>query len=334
MTSELKKLIRDRYTDWASLWGLSLAFAVTQNADKAERIVADAIVALIAAEVERHEALMIEARAASFKKESDSSKTQALKFKKIIQVPTSVSPLKFGKALWELASTQAFRGFGADSFFRMPAIARAIVVLKTKAQFSVQQIAQAISTPENVVEDHLENARLLFSDGRPWIETTPGLDPSGNSWVQHYTQWRATATRKHETREQEIQGLFAQYVGNDLDIVTSQKLRNHLLACSDCRTSFSNFRRNYSDWTNSIPSLEPSDEQQKYFQKLSKMALGTKRSAPPRALPGIRKILREGNIQAMVMGAGLFIFGQVMMHRHPHFLKTLVKMIYHAKSGR
>src|SRR5581483_3242928 len=155
MTPELKKLIMDRYQGWAEVWGLSLAFAVTQSLEKAERAIADAIVALIAAETTAE----AQASRAQYSLPKGESSGKSLK------LPVSVNAVRFAAVLWELSDRQAFRGFGGDTFFKLPAIARAIVTLKIKARFSRVQIAAALHLQMKQVDDHLENARLLFSGG-------------------------------------------------------------------------------------------------------------------------------------------------------------------------
>src|SRR6478609_2083054 len=98
MTGEQRKQLTEKYLGWAETWATSLAFAVTQSVEKSERIVADSIVAMIATEAERKKT---ETGAAS-----------------------GESAVRFAESVWALANASAFRGFGADAFFRMPALAR------------------------------------------------------------------------------------------------------------------------------------------------------------------------------------------------------------------
>lgn len=348
MTPEARKLITDRYLGWSELWGLSLAFAVTQSVEKSERVVADAIVALIAADVEQEAQAMARARMGRPDRESHPDNSGARRIQ--------VSATRFAGAIWELALAQAFRGFGADTFFRMPAIARAIVVLKAKAQFSRGQIAETLRTDLRQVDNHLENAQLLFSDGRSWLETSPGLIVEGSKWMPECPQWNATAPRSETNgraegvraagAERDLQWVFAQYVGNDLDSEANQRLHSHLVVCTACRTSFGRFKKQYVDWTGSIPAIESDPELRKHLTKVTRMAFKMRRGAPPRALPGLRKLLRDSQIQAMVAGAALVMVFQIFVHHHlglprvPGFAKRAFHAIawtltpHHDKSGR
>lgn len=302
MTPDLRKQITDRYTTWSETWGLSMAFAVTQSVEKAERIVADVIVALIAQDAAR----------------PDSAPKSA-----------SASAQRFATALWEQTNQQAYRGFGADSFFRMPAVARAIVILKTRAQFSRHQISQIVGMTPEQIDDHLENARLLFSDGRPWIQASPDINVQGDRWVPECPQWKATAPRSDEPG-QAIQDVFARYVGNDLDLETGQKLHSHLIVCTVCRTSFAHFKRQYTDWVGSIPTIEADLELKKHLTKVTKMAFRVRApgKGAPSPLPGIRRILRDGQVRAMVFGALAVMFAQIFFHKHPLLLPRFLRKFF------
>lgn len=308
MTPELRKLITDRYLGFSENWGMSLSFAVTQSVEKAERIVADAIVALIARDD-------VEDR--KNPSSAGASKTE---------LPTSATAVRFAQTVWELSNAEAFRGFGADTFFRMPAIARAIVVLKTKAQFSRAQIAQILNVATSQVDDHLENARLLFSDGRPWIGASPGLQVAGASWAPECPQWKATAPRS-ELEGQDIQTIFANYVGNDLDTESGRKLHGHLVVCTTCRSNFAHFKRQYTDWTNSIPVIDTDPALKKHLTKVTKTALKMNRRAAPSPLPGIRRILRDSQVRAMVYGAIVVMLVQITNERHPGMFRVLKRWL-------
>lgn len=285
MKPEVKKQIIERYTNWVEVWGLSLSFAVTQSLEKAERIVADAIVALITTEAEQE---------AEFGPE--------LRPKKASQLPSSVNPIRFAMTIWELSNKQAYRGFGNDPFFRMPAVARAIVVLKAKAQLSRTQIAAALGIKVSQVDDHLENSRLLYSDGRSWLASSPGMQVSEDRWAPDCPQWAGTMPRA-ESSTPNLQDVFAQYVGNDLDAEAGRKLHQHLVVCTTCRTNFSHFKKRYSDWTNSVPVIEADRDLQKHLIKVTNMALKVRRKGPPRFMPGVRRVMREGQVQAFLLGA-------------------------------
>lgn len=310
MSPELRKMMTERYVSWAEAWGMSLAFAVTQNLEKSERIVADAVVALIAAETEAEARL-------------DPQAARAKGSKPLI--PSSVTAARFASVLWELSNKQAFRGFGADAFFRMPAIARAIVVLKLRAQLSRQQIGSVLNVSLKQVDDHLENARLLFSDGRSWLappvgalagDATNPIHMQGDQWVPDCPQWRAEAPgTSDETTGAGLQDTFAQYVGNDLDTETGRKLHSHLVVCTTCRTSFSNFKRQYADWTQSIPSIDPNDEMRKHLTKVTRMAFKTRRGGPPSPFPGLKRVLRDAQMLTMLGGAAALFLLKLFMDR-------------------
>lgn len=307
MKPELRKLIIERYTGWVEAWGLSLAFAVTQSLEKAERVVADAIVALIATEQEQED---------EFGPELTSKKSAA----KGPQLPSSVNPIRFAMSLWELSNAQAYRGFGADPFFRMPAVARAIVILKTKAQFSRNQIAAALGLKTSQVDDHLENARLLHSDGRPWLAASPGVQVSTDDearWTPECPQWAGTMPRS-ESETPNLQDTFAQYVGNDLDSEAGRKLHSHLVVCGTCRTSFAFFKKQYNDWTSSLPTIEADKDLRKHLAKVTRTALRLRRKGPPRFLPGVRRVMREGQVQAFFLGAASLMILHMILTRKPN----------------
>ena len=300
MTPALKNLIIERYTGWVETWGVSFCFAVTQSLEKAERIVADAIVALVATELEQE---------AEFGPELHS------KNQKGPALPSSVTATRFAATLWEIANKDAYRGFGADAFFRMPAIARAIVVLKAKAQFSRAQIATTLNIKPAQVDDHLENARLLFSDGRPWLASSPGLQVSDDRWVPECPQWTGAVIRANESATTNLQDVFAHYVGNDLDPETGQKLHSHLVVCTTCRTSFAHFKKQYLDWAGSIPSIEPDSDMRDHLKRVTNMAFKVRRHAPPKLMPGVRRLWREGQIKAVFVGAALMALLHMLMKK-------------------
>lgn len=336
MTSETRKLVTERYTTWSETWGMSFAFAVTQSVEKSERIIADAIVALVAAVTEQEGVAMVEARLAQYRRDKGAEITDELPVKaKPAPLLHGITATRFAAVIWEMANAQAYRGFGIDPFFRMPAIARAVVIMKTKAQFSRQQIAGVLRITAFQVDDHLENARLLFSDGRPWIEASPALTVNGiesATWSPECPQWNSAAPRQtSEEGGKHLQDIFAQYVGNDLDVDTGQRLHSHLIVCTACRSNFSHFKKQYSDWSTSIPMIETAPEMRKHLKKVTKMALKVKRHEAgdaPKALPGLNKILRrtlrDGQIRAMVYGATAVMFFQFYFHKHsllPHFIR-------------
>src|SRR5262245_22023490 len=89
MTPELRQSILERYLGWTESWALTLAFAITQSHEKSDRLLADAMVALIATEA------MVPLR----------------------ELTASSHAVRFASVLWETAQTEAYRGFGSESFF-------------------------------------------------------------------------------------------------------------------------------------------------------------------------------------------------------------------------
>lgn len=283
MTPEQKKIIVERYTGWAENWGLSFAFAVTQSVDKSEIIVSDAIAALVATDIER--------------------------------ASLPISATRFASVLWETANVHAYRGFGTDTFFRMPAVARAIVILKIRAQLSRQQIADALRISLRQVDDHLENSRLLFSEGRSWLLSSPNLTIEEDRWTPECPQWKATAPRSSEELGLSLQDIFAQYVGNDLDADQGHKLHSHLLVCTTCRTSFAHFKKQYLDWAGSIPAIEVDAQLRKELTKVTRMALRVKRRGPPSPWPGLHRILRDAQVRALLLGGMSLLFLHLILRR-------------------
>jgi hypothetical protein len=313
VTREQRKVLIERYSGWAESWGLSLAFAVTQSLEKSERIVADAIVAMVATDRER------EARQASARTATDAAETEA----EISAVSRAVaraanisaaslqSATRFARALWELSDRQAFRGFGTDAFFRMPAVARAIVVLKLKGRFSCAQIAEIVSIKTPQVDDHLENARLLFSDGRSWLapggEALALIRADGERWSADCPNWR-----------DDLQTTFAHYVGNDLDADAGAKLHSHLVVCTTCRASLSHFKQQYTDWAGSIPVLDPDREFRRQLERVTRMALKARprKGRPPSPMPGLRRVMRDTQVRAVFAIAAVFILVRIFFTHH------------------
>lgn len=140
-----------RYIRWAEGWGLQLAFAVTQSAERAESIVTETLFAAMTAG-------------------ADAS--------------------RFASIVWEISERQAFRGASSDAFFKMAPVGRGVVVLKTKARFSTGQIARALGITPTQVSDLLENARMIFSRGRTWLKTSPTISASISNWIPECPHWR------------------------------------------------------------------------------------------------------------------------------------------------
>ncbi len=123
-----KSFSRELFTAWSESWGLSLAFAITQSVDDSEKAVSEAIVALVARKTNGRHTLAID------------------------DTEGEMEPTDFAAAIWQIALPKAFRGFGADSFFKLPVSTRAIVMLKLRAKFSRQQIVDALDIPAEQIE--------------------------------------------------------------------------------------------------------------------------------------------------------------------------------------
>jgi hypothetical protein len=281
----------NRTIDWIENWGLTLAFAVTQSVETAEQLAVEALVVRMASDVD----------------------------------PSSASAVQFAATLWELANKKAYRGFGPDTFFRMPAVARAILVLKLKARFSRKQVAAALQMKEAMVDDHLENARLLFSEGRPWIGKSPAVQLSSNpmeglsAYSTHSDRESAGITLECPQWAQtelktDLQNIFALYVGNDLDQASSQKLHAHLLVCNSCRGNFADFKKQYVDWAASLPMVDVDDEYKNYLQKTTRSAFRTNRTRaatlPPVPWPGMRRVMRDQQIKIFILVAAVALIVQ------------------------
>lgn len=260
MRTDERKTLIDRYTGWAEAWGLSLAFAITQSLEKSERIMGEAIASLVAT-------------------------AKALDPK---DIHAAVAP-RFASVVWEISNTQAYRGFGTETFFKMPAVTRAVVMLKTKAKFSRAQIAQALALKPTQVDDHLENARLLYSSGQSWL--------GGSDWISN------CELASRVTKSAGLQGVFAHYIGNDLDSDSTRRLHVHLADCSSCRKSFSHFKQQYVDWMNSVPALEADLKTRKQWKQVTNLALRLNEPRSPSPWPGLKTMAREAQMRALLFGA-------------------------------
>ncbi|MEW6057219.1 MAG: hypothetical protein AB1540_11450 [Bdellovibrionota bacterium] len=258
----------EKYLAWAESWGLSLGYAVTQSVEKAERAVADAVVALT--------------------------------------LQDQVTSERFAGVLWEFADREAYRGFGSDLFFRMPAIARAAVVLKLKARFTRAQIASALKLSQRQLDSHLENARLLFSDGKSWTGATAGLEIEEDRWVPNCKRWSAEAP---------IPEVFSHYIGNDLDPDTGTRLHEHMADCDTCRTSFSYFKKQYLDWASSVPSVEPDNEFKKQVEQVTLTALKLKNRKGPSPWPGLLRVIDESQVRVLLASLAVFFILQMIFSK-------------------
>lgn len=267
-----KQALSEAYLSLTQSWGMTLVFSVTQSLELSEKTVAEAVVALIATEV----------------------KSEAKRL-----TSTERAEL-FAKTLCEMALPLAFRGFTTESFYRMTPVARAAVILKVRAGFSMPRLSKILALTESRVEEFLENARLLFSSGSPWVES--GVELSG---AGHFSPAR-----------EDLQDTFAKYLGADLDADESRKLQDHLMDCDGCRKNFSYFKHRYSEWQSSLPQISLEADQQKKLKKISKMAFAADRSIP-NPWAGMRAVMRENQVRAFLLSCLFFaLLFQFLFGRH------------------
>lgn len=291
--SEQKRFSRELFSTWSQNWGLSLAFAITQSVDESEKVVADAIVALVARKT--------------------SARTMA-----VDDTEAEFEPSDFAATIWELASSKAFRGFGADSFFKLPVLTRAVVMLKLRARFSRSQIADSLDVTVEQVDSHLESARLVHTGGRSWLisptEQSTEAFSTCPQWERVYSVpqhfvWKANqkSTTQNEKANTDVfakteflQEVFDRYVGNDLDTKTTQALHTHLTDCTTCRNGFVHFRKTYNDWMTTIPVVEPDAELQKHIEGVSKYAAKTL-SNEPSPFTAVKAVFRNTQFRAILV---------------------------------
>lgn len=292
-----KKFSTELFSTWAESWGLSLAFAVTQSVDEAEKVVSEAIVALVARKTGGKHSMALDDSEAEFE------------------------PADFAAAIWQIATPKAFQGFGADSFFKLPVLTRAVVMLKLRAKFSRQQIADSLGISPNQIESHLESARLLHSSGRSWlVPSTAANTDAAQSALQICPQWERVYEIPHKyvqkpsAKTDFLQEIFDRYVGNDLDNKTSQALHGHLVSCDACRTGFVHFRKTYNDWITTIPVVEADESLRKHLNGVSRSAARTLIGRPN---PWIALRALSRNWQIRVIGV-LFLLNllYVFLKRH------------------
>ncbi len=273
---------RDTYLDLARLWGLTVAYSITQNAQVAEQIVADAMAAVLTLDI-------LAVGNASFSPS---------------QLQRSYCAVRFAGKIWELSREHMFRGFTHDSFFRLPPMTRAAVVLKTRARLSRAQLAQAFSIEAEVIDSLLESARLLFTEGRSWLApaNSGARRPSSNTVSEPSCPLWATDARSAEHLP--LQELFSRYLGNDLSAVDATDLSQHLFKCAPCRHAFESFKRCYQAWSSSIPEMVLDPSAERYFDQVASSTIAlNRRGRSPSPWPGVRKILLDRQIQFLILAA-------------------------------
>ncbi|MGE4233748.1 MAG: zf-HC2 domain-containing protein [Bacteriovoracia bacterium] len=263
------------YTSFASNWGIELVFAITQSLEQSEKILADAVAAMIA-----------EDYPANAEKKS--------------KVLYSARAVGFASTLWRLSEKYAFRGLAADSFFRLPVLARAAIVLKVRAQFSIAQIATILSSDIKQVSYSLENARLVFSGGQSWLAGESEILATTGSHCENLKR-DLLARREDPLLAEEVEELYSKYIGRDLSRGLHDTLHEHLLACRDCRSRFSRFKQKYVSWISALPAIEI---HQKNLSDLTKTAVKMIKASEKRAsvrlpspIPVIRRMLKDKQVQ-------------------------------------
>lgn len=273
-----KQALSEAYLSLTQAWGMTLSFSITQSLDLSEKTLSEAVVALIATEL----------------------KSEMKRF-----TSTARAEL-FAKTICEMSLPLAFRGYTTESFYRMAPSARAAVILKIKGGFTLSKIAKILSISETRADEFLENARLLFSSGTPWLETSTSMAVDGNSWGPQCPQ-QVTSPQQVSTDERsDLQGTFARYLGADLEQEESRKLQDHLVVCEGCRKNFSYFKRRYGEWQSSLPQIDLQPIQQKHLKKVSRMAFSVDRSIP-NPWAGVRAIFRETQVRTFLLSALFFM---------------------------
>ncbi len=269
--------------NWSNSWGLSLAYSVTHSFDSAEEIVADASVAL----------------------QASSS---------VANLSSSARAVKLARTIWDIASHRAYKLPTEDTFFKMAPLTRAICVLRTKAKFSKIQIAESLGVGVGNVSEHLDNARLNFTDGRTWIESSaqPVVNEGKTEWAPECPYWKTTAPRseaRNEISAPEIQELFASYVEGDLLPHVEATLHGHFTSCKICRLNLQAFKDRHSAWTDSVPAISMSDSYEARLLRFLKQATRfTSGKAQPTLFSGARAM-----VATPTFWVGLVVFASALL---------------------
>ena len=251
-------------------WGYCLSYAITQSTERSDKDVAAALMAF---------------RASTFK-------DFAIDGRRML-----------ARRITEQSMRSAFRGHSTDMFFKMEAKARAIVVLKIKAKFNLQEIAEIFKITPAQVEEILENSRLTFSNGKPWIKTpTRRLKLVDESLAAS----AATACPDAENGR-----LYERYMEHDLESNQILTLHRHIVNCGVCKENLIHFKSLYNDWLFVIPDPEVNKNQLGLFKKtyrLSKTIRPKDRiQEGPSFLSSLKKFVTEKETQILLLSFALFM---------------------------
>ena len=255
-------------------WALTFAYTMTGSQTLAERIVADAIVAIISELV------------ASVRDELKNSQNPILPNPKLTELAT-----RLAHYIWEFSKRKAVQNLNEEGFFRLLPITRAVCILKTKAKFTRAQISEAINIEPELVEHQLTNGRLLFSNGSAWIEKSADTLEGDQKECPY---WNSSTLRKVMSSEDaDIQTLFSQYIGGDLDEVTSSAMHSHFTICTVCRKNLVKFKEINQEWQSKIPTHQLSATTRQQYQKYIKQMNYYSDDPPPSFLSGVKKVFED-----------------------------------------
>lgn len=262
---------KDVMIDWVRAWAFTLAYAMTQSLDEAERVLAETIAQLTV--------------------QKNQINTEALALQRI----------EFARVLFRVANPRAFRGFGADRFFRMPFVTRTVIILKTHGQFSREQIARVVGIAPNQVDWHLETAQLIFSNGQSWVT------------VQAYNHFNIYGINN----KSDLHSLLAQYCESELTPKSTQTVQAHLMNCEVCLDGFQKFKTRYVEWKRAQPYVELPTHTIEAFSQLSDKALklSRRRERAPMALfvAGVKKMFAQAQVQLLLMAVVMYLAIQYIL---------------------
>ncbi len=266
--------------DCSNQWAISFAYAMTGNERLSERIVADSIVALISEQY------------AEIK-----SKLNQTENVPITQLKYTEISVRLAHYIWEFSKRKAVTGSPSDEFFGLLPITRAVCILKTKAKFNRSQICESLRLTEDLVEYHLTKARLLFTHGRAWIEKSADVISDGNLECPY---WNASTLRTITSMEDaDIQNLYSQYLGGDLDESTQAAMHAHFTICNICRKNLIKFKEINQEWVDKIPSISLSDQTRNQYKKYIKQMNYYSSDPEPSFWAGIKKVFQDPKTQVI-----------------------------------
>lgn len=224
--------------EWSKVWGGTFAYALTQSIEDSELLLRQCILAFETSFEEKRKNCVF-----------------------------------FAALVWKAAQPKLFRGFSTDAFFRMSPIARAIVVLKTQARFSKDQIAEVLAVPTNFVDDHIENAQLLFSDGRNWTYSTEQTSKPPRGQLLNVGVMKKAESPAPKAQHVSLQQMN-HYLGHDLSPQEAKKINEHFIVCEHCRLQLVEYKKSYQQWIQSLP------KPQIHVEKMDLDFLASKKPTP------------------------------------------------------